>query len=698
LPWTILMARLSTDPLRGPGGDTKTPEPVAGGAGSLLMTSPMALSEEIGTAAPGARTLRPHQVFVLSVWCGLVAGPLEVGAIVLRKHTVEPNQFYWMSRHFVWLIPVTNLLAFLVLGLLLAIVTLIWPRRGGGISARLLCALTALPLFWTLFPRVYGPAGFLLVLGIATWLAPALERRAAGFRRCVRWSIPVLAGFIALSGASVWAGGRLREWREAAQALPAPGSPNVLLIVLDTVAADHLSLHGYGRPTCPTLDDLARRGIRFERAQVTSSWTLPSHASFFTGRWPHELSASWFTPLDAAYPTLAEYLQSRGYATAGFVANLPYCGADTGLERGFTHYEDYIFPELSAFKPAVLVERTVEGLRAMNQVVWDYLGLEILTEWLQPFYAGNRKPATAINHEFLHWLSSRRQPERPFFAFLNFIDAHYPYKLPDSSVSRFGGKPRNEHEKDLIDNWQAWDKLRLSDRDLALVRDAYDDCIADLDEAIGCLIDRLERRGLLERTWLVVTSDHGESFGEPHNDFGHGTSLYQPQLHVPLVIVPPAGDRSGAGRPSPRVVPERVSLRDLPATIVDLLDLEAGAPFFGTSLARLWGGADPGDAAAAASGPSPALSEVVPTNTLTSPSEALRQDRSVWASLAEGDSVYIRASYRGDIFEELFDLRADPRESLNLAEDAARRPLLERMRATLDRLTAGPLTVQRFRP
>ena len=93
--------------------------------------------------------------------------------------------------------------------------------------------------------------------------------------------------------------------------LPSPGSPNVLLIVLDTVAADHLSLYGYERPTSPTMVELAERGIRFDRVQATSSWTLPSHASMFTGRWPHELSAGWLTPLDRTYPTLAEFLGSR---------------------------------------------------------------------------------------------------------------------------------------------------------------------------------------------------------------------------------------------------------------------------------------------------------------------------------------------------------------------------------------------------
>ena len=141
--------------------------------------------------------------------------------------------------------------------------------------------------------------------------------------------------------------------------------------------------------------------------------------------------------------------------------------------------------------------------------------------------------------------------------------------------------------------------------DLPFVVDAYDDCIADLDEQIGKLIDELRRRGVLERTWLVIASDHGESFGEHPGVFCHGTSLYQTELHVPLVIVPPGGTAEK------RVVKETVSLRDLPATIVDLLDLEAGSPFPGTSLARYWDPARP--AAPPTPAPSdPALAELVP--------------------------------------------------------------------------------------
>src|SRR5262249_1413595 len=124
---------------------------------------------------------------------------------------------------------------------------------------------------------------------------------------------------------------------------PAPprGAKNVLLIVLDTVRAQSLSLYGYSRDTTPNLRRIAARGVRFDQALSTAPWTAPSHASMFTGRWPHELSIGWSRPLDATHPTLAEFLSARGYKTAGFVANTTYCSYETGLDRGFARYDDY---------------------------------------------------------------------------------------------------------------------------------------------------------------------------------------------------------------------------------------------------------------------------------------------------------------------------------------------------------------------
>src|SRR5262249_34696757 len=159
--------------------------------------------------------------------------------------TVDLNGFYWMSRHFVWLIPLTDLLIFVCLGLVSVLLVRFRPGRGSWLASRMLCTLTLLAPVWAGLPGIYGLSGLIVALGIAARLVPVLERHGAGFRRCVAASFPFLALAMPLAAASVWAGDRLEAWREGARPLPAPDSPNVLVIVLDTVGANHLSLHGY---------------------------------------------------------------------------------------------------------------------------------------------------------------------------------------------------------------------------------------------------------------------------------------------------------------------------------------------------------------------------------------------------------------------------------------------------------------------
>jgi len=651
--------------------------------------------EEAGTVASPSRDLAasrlgPLAFLILSAWCGLVSGLLEVAATVLRKQAFDLNHFYWMSRHFIWLVPLTNLVIFLLLGLVLSLLVVRRRRRGLWLATRVLGTMALLPLWGAAFPRIHLAAGLLLMLGVTARLVPSLERRAAGFRRLVRLSFPILAGLVPVLAASLWGLDRLREWREDERALPPPDSPNVLLIILDTVGADHLSLYGYNRPTCPTIDGLAPRGICFNRVRATSSWTLPSHASMFTGRWPHEVSAGWVTPLDAAYPTLAEFLGARGYATAGFTANHTYCGTDSGLARGFTVYQDYIFPALTASHTAALVNRPVDGLVAVERFLEDRLEFDLFRPALQCLwwlFNNDRKEAAVINREFLDWLSRRRRPERPFFAFLNFFDAHYPYQLPKTGIHRFGANPRNDREMDLVDDWLQLARRGPSEQQMAVVRDDYDNCIADLDEQLGRLIDELERRAVLERTWVIIAADHGESFGEHPRVFRHGGSLYQTELHVPLVIIPPAGI------PPKQIVTEAVSLRDLAATVVDVLGFKAGSPFPGDSLARFWNGSSRAAPAQPAAS-DPTLSELVPIDPLNPDPSKLLEPRWPLAALSEGDWTYIRRE--GDVSEELFHLREDAKEVHNLAGDPAMEPTLMRMRKALGRLTTGPLTPQRF--
>ena len=186
----------------------------------------------------------------------------------------------------------------------------------------------------------------------------------------------------------------------------------------------------------------------------------------------------------------------------------------------------------------------------------------------------------SINRRFLEWLDRRGEPARPFFVFLNYHDAHTPYKPPDGAETRFARLPESRDEIRIIyELWSKTDKSTLQPHYIALAGDCYDNCLAYLDDRLGELFDDLQRRGVLDRTLVVITSDHGEGLGE-HDLFEHGFSLYSTEIRVPLLILAPAGVPAGG------VVRDTVSLRDLPATIVDLIGLGTGAPFPGRSLAR----------------------------------------------------------------------------------------------------------------
>ena len=165
---------------------------------------------------------------------------------------------------------------------------------------------------------------------------------------------------------------------------------------------------------------------------------------------------------------------------------------------------------------------------------------------------------------------------------MNYLDAHYPYLLVPGRSHRFGVEPTEPYQRLLIQRWWELDKTTLSPQGVAFAANAYDDCVADLDEQLGKLIDELDQRGVLKQTWLIVTSDHGESFGEHAGIFCHGKSLYETEVRVPLIVIPPGG------REPKQTVKEAVSLRDMAATIVDLAGLQRDAPFPGESLARFW--------------------------------------------------------------------------------------------------------------
>lgn len=617
--------------------------------------------------------LSPYDVLVLSAGCGLLSGEGEVLARILSSRFSSTNQLLLMTRHFVWLVPLIDLLLFLGVGALLALATRRWPRRAGWLSPRLIVAWAILPALVLLGREIYFHAWLIVALGFAVWLGPILERHAAASRRVLGWSIPVLVFMVLLQASWIFGGVQLERWREGRRPVPAPGGPNVLLVVLDTVRADHLCLYGYDRPTSPNLRRLAAQGIRFDQARTAAPWTLASHASMFTGRWPHELHAGWMRPLRRDVPTLAESLGSLGYATAGFVGNTFYCSYDSGLNRGFTHYEDYVVDTVGALRTVELIDRILTNFAPLAEV----LSLKGFGLW--QFARADRKTAGEVNQGFLDWLSHRRQPQRPFFAFLNYADAHSPYTLPGAEPYRFGIAPESEADYlFLLEGWPRVDKRHLSQRARMLARDSYDNCIAYIDDCLGKLLDELRRRGVLDQTFIVVAADHGEGLGE-HDLFDHGESLYRTEVRVPLVLVPPGG----RGR-SPAVVDGFVSLRDLPATIVDVVRPGRSSPFPGRPLTQFF--REPSASESAPPADALVFSELASPNP-TDPNQGRSPAyRGPLVSLAEGDFVYVRNE--GDGSEELFNERDDPYELINHARAEAMLPVLKRFRLRLQQAKA----------
>jgi arylsulfatase A-like enzyme len=507
-------------------------------------------------------------------------------------------------------------------------------------------------------------------------LSRVLERDPKTMRRWTALGLPALVVVVLIQTGWIFGIEHFKRWREDRHPLARRGSPNILLIVLDTVRADRLSLYGYQRPTTPHLERLAQRGIRFDQARATAPWTLPSHASMFTGRLPHELDTQWMCPLRGEELTLAEFLGSQGYTTAGFVGNTACCSYDSGLDRGFTYYRDYALNFLSAIRTVHLIDVALKALARVGsscQMHWETRSL---------LAYGDRKAASNINREFLGWLSQRREPSRPFFAFLNYLDAHGPYVLPPGAQYRFGSVPRSEQDfLFLIDGWLRIDKLRIPEQARTLLRDSYDNCLAYLDEQLGVLIDELSRRGVLEHTWIVVTADHGEELGE-HELFNHGESLYQPEIHVPLVIVPPPKKQSSG------VVAQFVSLRDIPATVADFVGSGTPSPFPGRSLLKLEG--DLTRTTTASRTPTAVVSELSSPNP-GDPNQGRSPAR--WGplfSLAEGDYVYIRNESNGR--EQLFNARDDPLEFHNLARGETMHPILRRFRELIGEVKADAST------
>jgi arylsulfatase A-like enzyme len=369
-------------------------------------------------------------------------------------------------------------------------------------------------------------------------LVSAYALRSAHGRETRARSVASAAGCAALAGACAVLLGTTpcRTPPQGAVAAANPARPSVLLIVLDTVRRDHVSAYGYERRTTPSIDAFAQRAHLFVNAYATSPYTLSSHASLFTGLLPSEHGAhpvshrstsgsplqritGAYYPLGPEAPTLADRLRTRGYRTAAISGNHAFFGAWSGLARGFEclttvqrRYRYYPLAHAAAQRAA----------RALFHA------------HLSPFLRADHVTEGAVG-----WI--RSIGEQPFLLFLNYFDAHEPYAPPPPYDRLFlTGRPR----AGVQDRWHKNRHYgRLDKDDVEYLVSQYDGEIAYLDSQLGRLLDWLERASLLDRTLVLVTSDHGEYFGE-HGLYGHGKALYEEALRVPLLVKLP-GQRSG---------------------------------------------------------------------------------------------------------------------------------------------------------
>lgn len=591
-------------------------------------------------------------VVLVAVVAGGLAGVLE--ALAALGERFLGGRLWLFGPDLVWLTPLAEAAVFVVLGAVYALLSLVLrPLARPAIVVTVFAGLAALAVLSEVDALHWAAAG-LLALGLGSAAARAVPAEAVSMR--VRRLGFGVAAFVAITAAAVTGTRIVRERARGSGLRPEnAGAPNILLLVLDTVRAWNFGWYGYARNTTPFLDEEFAAGTVFDRALAPAPWTLPSHASMFTGKPPFALSAGWDRPLDDTERTIAETLRAAGYATGGFVGNFRFTGSSTGLTRGFDAYRDYPRHWAEALRMTAFARRL---FRVPAVQVW--LGSNRIIE---------AKFADEVNREFFNWVDG---VERPFFGFLNYVDAHSPYLPPapyDSVWTRAaGGSAAQSYAADIE---ATFGRGPIPAELLVEYLDGYDGALSYLDAQIDSLFAGLERRGRLRNTIVIVTSDHGEFFGE-HGLVQHGNALYLPVLHVPLGFWAPGRIPAGVR------VGDPVTLQDLAATIVEL----AGAPkgsMPGHSLAPLW----ESDTLAVDLDPVLASVDWHPSLSKFPPSPLL--DGSLRSLLL--DSLhYIR---RADGTEELFDLSRDFLETRTLSGAPTYRAELLRARRMLDSLTGG---------
>jgi arylsulfatase len=312
---------------------------------------------------------------------------------------------------------------------------------------------------------------------------------------------------------------------------PAGDGPNVVLVTVDTLRARNLSCYGYPRPTSPFLDSLAAAGARCADASAAAAWTKPATGTILTGLYPSRHGALYhgsLLHLPEGERTLAEAFRERGYVTAGFVAN-PNIKRVFDFDRGFDVYFD----------------SPVEDTLTLASIRGSWFGGLLMTLLRHQFNWNYENDITGMNRDVLAWLDANHGQR--FFLYAHYIDPHIPYDPP----ARYREEFAQDHGLALF-----------NERKRKVGIDLYDGEIRYTDDGMKALVDRLRALGVWENTLFVLTSDHGEEFFE-HGVLGHGFSLYQEVVGVPLVF-------HGPSVPPGTVLEEPVQILDLAATLLSL--------------------------------------------------------------------------------------------------------------------------------
>ena len=416
------------------------------------------------------------------------------------------------------------------------------------------------------------------------------------------------------------------------QAQAAKDRPNIILIIWDAVRRDHLSIYGYETNTTPYLMENRSQLMIYNKAVSVASWSLPSHTSMFTGLYPREHGALKVPGQKNSQPgydmvrkeldTLPEILKKHGYACAGISANSAWAGKRTRLDQGFDYFYDGPNSRSHITIHFPLLNYLLTSFQSLlpSRVYFPYL-VSFLT-------------AEEINDRALKWIDAL-PPGQPFFIFFNCLEAHGPW-YPPPHIARLFPDLRPEL---AFQKMEMRDQLILKHQPLDEIQSRqllaeYDAGIIYMDEQLRKLEDALRRRGLYERTMVIVTADHGEYLGE-HGFIGHCIGLYSQVLDIPLLIKYPGSEPAGVNN-------EMIEDRAFFNLILQNAGLDAPTESYS------WD-------AVAESYPTPFSNE--------DPLLQVRPLNLVQRAVYFGDFKYLASS---DGSEELYDLRADPSETINL--------------------------------